>query len=189
MSAEERVEEISRATVRDWVLIRAVREDGGVMAESDKIAALLDAVRVLNGLGLPCALIGGVAVGIHSGVPRATLGTDFAVPTSFDRVRLIDAMMAAGFRLVGEHDHSINFRHSGGEPVQLAFDRGFDAMIDRAATIDVRGCDIAIVRKEDLIAMKRRAAADPSRRKSKALRDQADVELLLGDLPDPDEGW
>jgi hypothetical protein len=35
----------------------------------------------------------------------------------------------------------------------------------------------------------RRAAADPLRPKSKALRDQADIELLLGDLPDPDEGW
>jgi hypothetical protein len=189
MSAEERVEEISRATARDWVLIRAGRGDGGAVAESDSIAALLDTVRVLNGLGLPYAIIGGVAVGIHSGVPRATLGTDFAVPTSFDRVRLIDATMAAGFRLVGEYDHSIKFRHSGGEPVQFAFDGGFDAMIDLAAKIDVRGCDIAIVRKEDLIAMKRRAAADPSRRKSKALRDQADVGLLLGDLPDPDEGW
>ena len=43
---------------------------------------------------------------------------------------------------------------------------------------------------EDLIAMKRMAAADPARRgRSKALRDQADIELLLGDLPDPDEGW
>jgi hypothetical protein len=45
------------------------------------------------------------------------------------------------------------------------------------------------VRKEDLITMKRRAADDPARRKSKRLRDQADIELLLGDVPDPDEGW
>jgi len=43
--------------------------------------------------------------------------------------------------------------------------------------------------KEDLITMKRRAAEDPARRKSKRLRDQADIELLLGDVPDPDEGW
>jgi hypothetical protein len=39
------------------------------------------------------------------------------------------------------------------------------------------------------IAMKQRAAADPSRRKSKRLSDQADIELLLGDVPDPDAGW
>jgi hypothetical protein len=37
--------------------------------------------------------------------------------------------------------------------------------------------------------MKRRAASDPARRRSMALRDQADIELLLGDVPDPDEGW
>jgi hypothetical protein len=48
---------------------------------------------------------------------------------------------------------------------------------------------VAVVTKDDLIAMKRRAAADPARRKSKRLRDQADVELLLGDVPHPDEGW
>ena len=34
-----------------------------------------------------------------------------------------------------------------------------------------------------------RAAANPARRRSKALRDQADVALLRGDVPDPDEGW
>jgi hypothetical protein len=34
-----------------------------------------------------------------------------------------------------------------------------------------------------------RAAADPARRPSKALRDQADIALLRGDVPDPDEGW
>jgi hypothetical protein len=36
--------------------------------------------------------------------------------------------------------------------------------------------------------MKQRAA-DPSRRKSRRLQDQADIELLLGDAPDLDEGW
>lgn len=62
-------------------------------------------------------------------------------------------------------------------------------MIERAESIDVAGTSIAVVRKEDLIAMKQRAAADPSRRKGKRLRDQADIELPLGDVPDTDEGW
>jgi len=30
---------------------------------------------------------------------------------------------------------------------------------------------------------------DPRRRKSRALRDRSDVEMLRGDVPDPDEGW
>jgi hypothetical protein len=46
-----------------------------------------------------------------------------------------------------------------------------------------------IVRREDLSAMKQRAAADPARRKSKRLHDQAHIELLLGDVPGPDDGW
>lgn len=37
--------------------------------------------------------------------------------------------------------------------------------------------------------MKRRAAADPTLRRSKALRDEADIALLEGDVPEPDEGW
>ena len=36
---------------------------------------------------------------------------------------------------------------------------------------------------------KDRAASDPAKRRSKALRDAADAALLRGDVPDPDEGW
>jgi len=134
-------------------------------------------------------LIGGVAVGIHSGVPRATFDTDIAVVSTIPRSALGAAMRHAGMQPVGEFEHSSNFRHPTGEPVQLAMDPFFDAMIRRADTMAVGGRTIRIIRKDDLIEMKRRAAADPKRRKSKALRDQADVELLLGDVPDPDEGW
>jgi hypothetical protein len=51
------------------------------------------------------------------------------------------------------------------------------------------GATIRIVRREDLIALKERAAADPRRRRSRMLRDQLDIEMLRGDVPDPDEGW
>jgi hypothetical protein len=190
MESESRVEKIAWASARDRILIAARSGGGGPMpAEHDKVAALLDAVRVLIELDHGYALIGGVAVGIHSGVPRATLDTDFAVLSTGDRTKLIKAMVEAGFRCTGEFEHSINFRHSNEEPVQLAFDSEFDQMIRSAETISIRGSEVFVVRKDDLIAMKRRAAADPLRRKSKALRDRADIELLLGDLPDPDEGW
>jgi hypothetical protein len=48
---------------------------------------------------------------------------------------------------------------------------------------------VPVLTTADLNAMKERAAADPARRRSKALRDAADVALLRGDVPDPDEGW
>ncbi|MBI1815937.1 MAG: hypothetical protein HYR72_13240 [Deltaproteobacteria bacterium] len=59
------------------------------MSESgDKIAALLDTARVFEEIGVTCALIGGVAVGIHSGVPRATADTDIAVLSTADQIAL-----------------------------------------------------------------------------------------------------
>ena len=62
-------------------------------------------------------------------------------------------------------------------------------MIARAEAVRAGDIDLYVVTKPDLIAMKRRAAADPKRRRSMALRDQADVALLEGDVPDPGEGW
>lgn len=157
-------------------------------AERDELAALTDTVRALEEAQVPYALIGGVAVGIHSGSPRATLDVDFAAATTFER-RVIEALEGAGLRKTGEFPHSVNFRHRNGQPVQIAFDPSFDPIIARAERFEIEGVSVAIVRKEDLIAMKERAAADPARRKSKRLLDRADVELLRGDVPDPDEGW
>ncbi len=156
--------------------------------EPDKLAALAETVRALEDARVPYALIGGVAVGIHSGSPRATLDVDFAAATAFER-RVVEVLEAAGLRKTGEFPHSVNFRHRTGEPVQIAFDPSFDPIIARAERFEIEGLSVAIVRKADLIAMKERAAEDPARRKSKRLRDQADVELLRGDVPDPDEGW
>ncbi len=155
----------------------------------DKLAALTAAATALAGAGVPFALVGGIAVGIHSGSPRATLDVDLAVPSGAERERAGAALSAAGFRQTGSFAHSTNFRHASGEPVQLIFDAGFDEMIARAEPIEVRGVRVPIVSKPDLIAMKERSAADPAHRRSKALQDRADLALLRGDVPDPDEGW
>lgn len=99
------------------------------------------------------------------------------------------AFQHGGFTACGRHEHSLSFLHAGGDPVQLALDQGFDEPIARAEVIRLGTTSIRIVRRDDLIRLKQRAAADSRRRRSKALRDQADVELLRGDLPGPDEGW
>jgi len=169
---------------------RIASSQGVMMTEPpDKVAALADVVRALDNLGIAHAVAGGVAVGIRSGVPRATIDTDVAVPSTAERVRLIEALTAAGFTHTGTFPHSINFRHRSGEPVQIIVDHEFDAMIDRAEALDLAGVHVRVVTTVDLIAMKERAARDPSRRRSKALRDEADIALLRGDVPDPDEGW
>ncbi|HVN87855.1 MAG TPA: hypothetical protein VMW17_23700 [Candidatus Binatia bacterium] len=180
---------IADVTARDRVLIAARHGGTGMDEAPDKVAALVDTARVLDALPARYALIGGVAVGIHSGVPRATADTDIAVHSQIDREAVSHALVAAGFRRVGAFRHRLNFRHASGEPIQLVFDAAFDPMIERAEHLDVAGVRVPIVRKPDLIELKSRAGADPARRRSKALQDQADVELLRGDAPDPDEGW
>jgi hypothetical protein len=165
---------------------------GGVLRESsmpDKLLAIEASVAVLTACGVSYALIGGLAVGIRSGVPRATLDVNFAVGSAEDLAALRQGFERAGFSYRGTHPHSLNFQHSSGEPVQLAFDAGFDPMIQRAELMRFGALEVRVVSTEDLVAMKRRAASDPARRKSKALRDLADVELLLGDVPHPDDGW
>jgi hypothetical protein len=182
------LEAIARLTGREHLLIAASR--GTVMADSpDKLAALADTVRALDRLGAAHALVGGVAVGLRSGVPRATLDTDLAVRSTVDRATIIESLGGAGLQLTGTFPHSLSFRHASGERVQLVIDPAFDPMIDRAEVLAWSGLGLRVVTTEDLIAMKERAARDPDRRPSKALRDRADVALLRGDVPDPDEGW
>lgn len=179
---------IAEATARDRILIAAKRGEPMEQA-GDQMRALLDAVTALDGASIPYAIIGGIAVGIQSEIPRATQDVDVAISTSVARERVSAVLTAAGFDASGSFAHSVNLRHPSGEPVQLAFDPAFDEMIDRAEIVEIGEHQVRVVRRADLIEMKERAAADPARRKSKALRDRADIELLRGDLPDEDEGW
>jgi hypothetical protein len=186
----EPLEAIAWLTARERVLIAAARGRSSMGDPApDKIAALVDVARALDAAEILHTVVGGAAVGIRSGVPRATMGTDLAVRSSTAREHLVTVLTHAGLTLKGEHAHSINFRHASGEPVQVVLDPDFDPMIDRAEAVDIGESAIRVVTTTDLIAMKERAAADPARRRSKALRDQADVALLRGDVPDPDEGW
>jgi hypothetical protein len=183
------LQDIAAVSIREHARIAASRGEDAAMAGPDKLAAIADALTALERAGVRGALIGGVAVGIRSGVARATLDTDLAVPSSIDRKKIIAGLVGAGFSLRGEHRHSINFRHASGEPVQLVLDPGFDAMIERAEVVRLDTLAVPVVTTEDLIEMKQRSAADPERRRSKSLQDAADVALLRGDVPDPDEGW
>jgi hypothetical protein len=183
-----RLEEIAHLTARERRRIAATGR-ATMMDPADKLGALADVVQALDRLGAGYALVGGVAVGLRSGMPRATLDTDVAVRSTVGRPAIVDAFAAVGLQLTGTFAHSLNFRHRSGERVQVVMDADFDPMIDRAELLEAGAVRIRVVTTADLIAMKERAAADPARRRSKALRDQADIELLRGDVPDPDEGW
>jgi hypothetical protein len=97
-------------------------------------------------------------------------------------------LTATDFAFVGQFPHSLNFKQASGEPLQLAFDPAFDEMIS-AEAIEWGDVTVHVVTRDDLLQMKRRAAADPAHRRSKALCDQADIALLEGDVPEDGEGW
>ena len=181
---------IADVTRREQALAASGAGYAGRMQDApDKLGAIAAAATGFRKAGTAYALIGGVAVGIRSGVPRATLDVDFAIATTANREATCVALAAQSFRRTGVFAHSMNFVHASGEPVQLAFDPAFDPMIERAEVVRFGDLELLVVTHGDLLAMKRRAAADPGRRRSKALRDQADIALLEGDVPDPNEGW
>ena len=181
------VEQLSR---REHLLIAAAnRYSQGMTGLPTKLGAIEAVTRALTVAGVAHALIGGIAVGIRTGIPRATLDVDFAVPSSADKQQLIELLLAVDFAFVGQFPHSLNFKHASGEPLQLAFDPAFDEMIARADVVACADLMVHVVTHADLLQMKRRAAADPARRRSKALRDQADIALLEGDVPEEGEGW
>src|SRR5262249_49122530 len=74
-SAHESVAATSSATKRERLLIAAHRGEG-VDSSGDQLSALIDVAKALSGAGIQYAVIGGIAVGIHSQVPRATQDID-----------------------------------------------------------------------------------------------------------------
>jgi hypothetical protein len=156
----------------------------------EKLAALDAAEAVFTHNAVHYALIGGLAVGLRTGAPRATIDSDFAIPMSVDRNWLCERLAAVGFQVKGRFRHTVHLLHGSGESVILVFDAQFDPMIERAEPLQFGGIELRVVTTADLLAMKRRAAADPERPRSKALRDQADIVMLEGETPpDSTQGW
>ena len=189
MTPAQIVRLVSELTCRDQRAIAAYRGEFTVAEPSSLETALLDASRLLSAEGVRHALIGGFAVSVHASWARATRDVDFAVHSTSSRDRLVAAFIAAGFRHEGSFEHSLNFTHPNGAPVQLAADAMFDPPIERAEIFELGGSRVPVVRRDDLIALKERSASAPRRRKSSAMQDRTDIERLRGDVGDPNEGW
>jgi len=189
MSPAQIVRLVSELTCRDQRAIASARGEFTVAEPSSLETALVDSSRLLTAEGVPHALIGGFAVSVRTDWARATRDVDFAVHSGTSRERLVAILVAAGFRHDGTFEHSMNFTHPSGAPVQLASDAIFDGPIERAETLAIGGSQVPVVRRDDLIALKERSAADPRRRKSSAMQDRTDIERLRGDVGDPNEGW
>ena len=150
------------------------------------VAQLLERERV------PYALIGGIAVQLHSEEPRTTLDIDVAVSTYAQVPRA--ALLAAGFEHTGRHAHSDNWRAPGSgtlmsrTAVQFsAEDEGLAEAVEQAITVDLTsGVRLRVATVANLIALKLAAAEEPQRRPSKRAHDVADVLALLEEHPEID---
>lgn len=149
--------------------------------EQSKRPALLALARVLSEASVPYALIGGLAVQIHQREPRTTLDIDIAL---LDRGSIPAASLeAAGFQRHEAFEHSENWRAADGTPVQFTDDPILAPAIRSAEQLRLEDVVLHVIRAVDLLHEKLRAGSDPSRRRSKRLRDLADAQTLLEERP------
>jgi len=157
-----------------WHLLRGERMDS-------KRDDLLLLARLLEDAGVPWALIGGLAYQVHAQEPRATLDIDVAIPARDGLPR--EALEAAGFRRTGSHRFSDNWVAPAGSPVQFADDPPLVEALRTARPVRQAGVSVRVIGKLEFVQSKLRAAADPGRRRTKALRDLADLETILEESP------
>lgn len=150
--------------------------------ERSKEDALLELARILEEQGVPYALIGGVAVQIHSRDPRTTLDIDIAVLTYEDLP--VAELEAGGFSRRRRFEHSENWSAADGTPVQFTDEVMLADAVRRAEPLTFGGRVLRVATVVDLVRAKLLAARDPRRRRSKRLMDIADAQGLVEDHPE-----
>ena len=173
-----------------YALDRLWGETMGLPEGDSKEQPLRLVAQLLEREGVPYALIGGVAVQLHSEEPRSTLDIDLAVPTYAQVPRA--ALLGAGFEHIGRHEHSDNWRAPGPGPLMSrtavqfsAEDEGLADAVEHAITVDLLGgVRLRVATVADLIALKLTAAEETKRRPSKKEHDVADVLALLEEHPE-----
>lgn len=150
--------------------------------EATKKPALLALGRLLAEESVPYAIIGGVALQVHTPDPRTTIDIDVVV-ASRDAIPR-DALSKAGFRQTGTFEHSENWVSADGTPVQFTDDPALAAAVNAAGTTELDGVALRVINVVDLLHEKIRSGSDPARRRTKRLRDLTDAEELLEAYPD-----
>lgn len=142
---------------------------------------------LLERVGVPYAVIGGLAVQLHSQEPRTTRDIDLAVKTYGDVPTA--ELQRAGFEHAGRFAHSDNWYAPGvgparqRTPVRFSADEVDTGVVDRAQLVMLGAVPLRLVTSADLLRLKLRAAEDPARRASKRATDVADILRLLEDYP------
>ncbi len=198
MTLSQRVSPAAMSTGHETVQIRLAvgfrldslwAETMGIDPSDTKERALRLVAELLNRAGVAYALIGGVAVQIHTTEPRTTLDIDVAVPRFTDVPRA--ELLAAGFDHTGRHELSDNWHAPPAGPGSLrttvqfsAEDVGIADAVSHAELTDLAdGLRMRVAVPADLIVLKLAAASEPRRRPSKRQHDLADVVALMEEYP------
>jgi hypothetical protein len=153
------------------------------LPQADKERTILEVAKIFDKAGVPYAIMGGVAVQIHTAEPRTTLDLDIALRSREDIP--VKALLAAGFKHEGTFEFSDNWRAPGLLPrkqrtaVQFSSDDLTAAAVDHADVLTLDGVDIWVVSPRDLVILKLAAALEPRRRRSKRISDYGDIVRLL----------
>jgi Nucleotidyl transferase AbiEii toxin, Type IV TA system len=165
------------------------RETMGLPPGDSKEGPLGQVISVLEAAHTAYALIGGVALQLHSEEPRTTLDIDLAVPTFSDIP--VEALRSAGFEHEQRFPHSDNWRAPGSEPrtrrtaIQFsAEDVGIAAAVEHARSVEINGMTLRVAIPADLVVLKLAAAEEPQRRAKKRRQDFLDILTLVEDYPE-----
>jgi hypothetical protein len=150
--------------------------------ETSKRPALMALARVLAESATEYAIIGGIAMQVHSVEPRTTLDIDLAVK-AFDAIPRT-ALESAGFRSSGRFAHSDNWLGPEGVPVQFTDDPELALALAGAVELELDGVPLRVIGPADLLHEKLRAGTDPARRRSKRLQDLVDAQRLIEESPE-----
>jgi Nucleotidyl transferase AbiEii toxin, Type IV TA system len=155
--------------------------------QADKESTILEVARIFDEAGVPYAIMGGVAVQVHTKEPRTTLDLDIALRSKGDIP--VKALLAAGFKHEGAFEFSDNWRAPGPLPmrqrtaVQFSADALTSEAVDHAGTVTLEGVDVSVVSPKDLVILKLAAALELRRRKSKRITDYGDIVRLMEEHP------
>lgn len=130
------------------------------------------ATEALDGVGVDCALIGGLAMA-GLGVHRATMDVDLLIDGGQREVAR-SALQAAGFELQAETPEVLHFTGAGALDLLLANREPTQDMLRRARVLEP--VQVRCVGAEDIIGLKIQAYVNNPKR---MLQDKADIAALI----------
>lgn len=135
---------------------------------------------VLHETGARFCLIGGQAVNAYV---EPVVSLDLDVVVAVDDLTALLPTLRARFTVQG-FTHSLNLSVPDSDlRIQIQTDDRYTEFLDRAAPATVLGITLPVAAVEDVLRGKVWAAVDPTRRRSKKLKDLADIARLLERYP------